>query len=219
VKRTARVPTRLSESLHKRLNAYALAASAAGVSVLALAQPTEARIVYTKAHLQFATNTIYPLDLNHDGITDFSFYDRSTFTGSGVRYDLLSVRRRNLVKGYQSGSGAAALKRGVRIGLPWESGGSFMAIASNHGRERGKWLNVKNRYLGVRFQISNQHHYGWIRLRVETIGYHITATLTGYAYETIPNKPIIAGQTHGRDQATLGRLAQGASGLSNRGKP
>jgi len=39
------------------------------------------------------------------------------------------------------------------------------------------------------------------------------AILTGYAYETIPNKLIIAGQTHGRDEATLGRLAQGVSGV------
>jgi hypothetical protein len=31
-----------------------------------------------------------------------------------------------------------------------------------------------------------------------------TATLTGYAYETIPNKSIIAGKTHGKNAATLG---------------
>ena len=42
----------------------------------------------------------------------------------------------------------------------------------------------------------------------------ITAILTGYAYETTPNKKSIAGQTHGGDEATLGRLAQGASGVS-----
>jgi hypothetical protein len=44
--------------------------------------------------------------------------------------------------------------------------------------------------------------------------YHITATLTGYAYETIPNKPIIAGETNGPDAFTvqersLGHLAAG----------
>jgi hypothetical protein len=30
---------------------------------------------------------------------------------------------------------------------------------------------------------------------------------------------IVAGKTHGKNEATLGRLAQGASGMSNRGKP
>jgi hypothetical protein len=43
--------------------------------------------------------------------------------------------------------------------------------------------------------------------------------ITGYAFETIPNKPIIAGKTRGKDDATLGQLAQGASGFSNRGNP
>jgi len=40
----------LSSSLEHRLNSYALAASAAGVSFLALAQPAEAKIVYTPEH-------------------------------------------------------------------------------------------------------------------------------------------------------------------------
>jgi hypothetical protein len=36
-----------SRSIHQQLNMYALAAGAAGVGVLALAQPAEAKIVYT----------------------------------------------------------------------------------------------------------------------------------------------------------------------------
>ncbi len=43
------IPARLSASIHQQLNAYALAASAAGVGMLALVQPAEAKIVYTKA--------------------------------------------------------------------------------------------------------------------------------------------------------------------------
>jgi hypothetical protein len=62
-------------------------------------------------------------------------------------------------------------------------------------------------------------------------GAFIKATLTGYAYETVPNKPITAGKTKGLDEAsieepnaaltmstpepaTLARLAMGAPGLS-----
>jgi hypothetical protein len=61
--------------------------------------------------------------------------------------------------------------------------------------------------------------------------FHIQGTLTGYAYETIPNKPIIAGKTEGPDESSvdeanpatlneptlqpssLGLLAMGATGL------
>jgi hypothetical protein len=57
----------------------------------------------------------------------------------------------------------------------------------------GRWFNATKRYLGLKFEINGKIHYGWTRLSV--IGrQRITATLTGYAYETIPNKPINAGQ-------------------------
>ena len=46
----------------------------------------------------------------------------------------------------------------------------------------------------------------------------LSGLLTGYAYETIPNKPIIAGKTKGPDvvtisPASLGHLAAGASAI------
>ncbi len=58
----------LSASLQHNLNAYAIAAGAAGVSLLALAQPAEGKIVYTPVH----ENAVgVDLDLNHDGTADF----------------------------------------------------------------------------------------------------------------------------------------------------
>jgi hypothetical protein len=77
----------------------------------------------------------------------------------------------------------------------------------------GPWADVQNRYLGLKFKIKGESHYGWARLNVQLNGGPITGTLTGYAYETIPNKPIIAGKTHGKDEATLGHLATGASAI------
>jgi len=81
----------------------------------------------------------------------------------------------------------------------------------------GPWMNggkgVKNRYLGLKFKIKGRFHFGWARLTVTTTQHNFTATLTGYAYETIPGKSIIAGKTRGSDveaqPATLGRLALG----------
>jgi len=42
-----RTPVHLSDSVHRKLDMYALAARTAGVGVLALVQPTEAKIIYT----------------------------------------------------------------------------------------------------------------------------------------------------------------------------
>jgi len=66
--------------------------------------------------------------------------------------------------------------------------------------------------------IKGKTHYGWARMSVRVKGTNLAATLTGYAYETIPNKQIIAGKTKGPDvitaqPATLGHLAAGASAI------
>jgi hypothetical protein len=58
----------LPESIHQRLSVYALVAVA--ISLLVLSKPSEARIVYTPT--QVKVDSPYNLDLNHDGITDFT---------------------------------------------------------------------------------------------------------------------------------------------------
>jgi hypothetical protein len=74
----ARRITELSEGLLHQLNGYALAASAAGVGVIALAHAAEARIVYTPTHITTPQNSSYYLDVNHDGIYDFRIFNYSS---------------------------------------------------------------------------------------------------------------------------------------------
>jgi hypothetical protein len=59
-------------------------------------------------------------------------------------------------------------------------------VSGNYGC--GYWGDAQGRFLGLEFTVQGQKHFGWARLNG-------TATLTGYAYETVPNKPIRAGQT------------------------
>jgi hypothetical protein len=76
----------------------------------------------------------------------------------------------------------------------------------------------------LKVKVDGKIHYGWARLNVSIQGSAIVGTLTGYAYETIPGKPIKAGQIKEGDDATiepasLGHLARGASAISaGRGK-
>ena len=75
----------------------------------------------------------------------------------------------------------------------------------------GKKYNTP--YLPLRFHIDGEIHYGWARLAIRFVGTPPKdgtwqATLSGYAYETIPNKSIISGQTSGTDDD---RQSSGAS--------
>ena len=233
-----RKPSALSRSTHQRLNSYAVAASAAGVSVLALARASEAKVIYTETHQ--VTHTGFPLyiDLNHDGIKDFvlrtRYYAGSYFSAgldaSGYRNFNNVVAGRRFSRSSYFFSAASALRAGARIGpeRKFPVHHPFMALElfnrdrtsqySDVGPWVGKGNGVRNRYLGLKFVIHGKVHYGWARLSV-TLGHHrqyddVSGTLTGYAYETVPNKPIIAGQITGPDvirvqPETLGSLARG----------
>ncbi len=218
MKRTSRKPSKLSESTQRHLNAYAIAASAAGVGMLALAQPAEAKIIYTKTHKVIGSNGTYNLDVNHDGTVDFIIREWGTALFAKEAYG-------NAVRGYAERSSqvlASALKRDAQIG-PGTVGfvksgyyGEGMAYAGNTNGTTwaaGPWVNVNNRYLGLKFKIDGKTHYGWARLSVKVKGLNITATLTGYAYESTPNKSILAGQTQGKcdDPATPNSAQQQAS--------
>ncbi len=235
MKRTLRNASTLSESLQRHLNTYALAASAAGVGALALALPAEAKIVYTKANFKIVAHDQQGLTLNNEGNADF-LITCDTFSGNGRESSYLytkgiNAKGNNVVVQFRGSDnlGAAALKAGKTIG-PHDPFSSFarMAAVSPFGTYIfGLWANhgkgIKNRYLGFEFKISGQTRYGWARLSVKVIPRNLTAYLTGYAYETIPNKPIIAGKTTGPDVITLepgslGALAAGASRLHKAGK-
>ena len=61
--RAPATPFRFSPALQRQLNHYALAASAAGVSVLALVYPADAKVVFTPVHQVIGHNGVYNLDL------------------------------------------------------------------------------------------------------------------------------------------------------------
>jgi hypothetical protein len=253
-------PSKLSEKLNHRLNVYTLAASAAGVSLLALAQPSEAKIVYTKVHHCIGTHGVYNLDLNHDGVVDFLLQEVGesvkTCTSCGTSNWLLAKEALgNAVEGKISSNNgfmskryyASALKLGARIGpkqgfIKGGPNGEMMVYFREDQDFQipytyGQWIDVANRYLGLKFKIHGKILYGWARLSVQNSHGRITAELTGYAYETVPNQPIRAGQTES-DSAmapansrttspipdalrpvALGVLALGAQGVPLRRRP
>jgi len=213
-----RQKAKVNPRLDRNLAAYMLAAGAAGVSLLAT-QSAQAEIVYTPAHIAISPRSSIELDLNHDGVNDFLVSRWLYGDGSHLTIDQQAPANGILGDG-------AALPSGVRIG-PKGAFVGYASMASNvtisgESFSDGPWKNVTNRYLGLKFSVNGETHYGWARLTVTAKG-GIVATLTGYAYETVPNKPIMAGKTSGPEvastvepaamsaPATLGRLAGGAS--------
>ena len=212
----SRTPCALSPSLHHQLNLYALAASAAGVGVLALAPPAEGKVVYTKTHAVIQRGDSFKLDLNHDDIVDFTIANFMSCTALICGYFLqLQPTRGNSEIGYTQRffTYASALREGFHIdpNRDFKTLSADMVIQMSQ-LTAGPWVNVSNRYLGLKFQIDNAPHYGWARLSVRVKGSNISATLTGYAYETVANKPIVTGKIEDAASAPEGLALTGGLG-------
>jgi len=237
--------TDLPDSITWQLNMYALAASAAGVGLLSVAKPVDARIVYTPSHTKIPVdnNASVLLDLNHDGIADFSFrnlfytgfgsggFDASLLVGCALRQggnSRVCIYQHNMIWGQGAVSfGWLGFPSALPAGRVVERNKSYFQLArsarmarsaGSHSKSTyfgGQWLHTRDRYLGLQFVIKGKVHYGWARVNVPNFN---DVVLTGYAYETVPNKPIITGKTKGPDLVTvqpdaapgsLGRLALG----------
>jgi hypothetical protein len=238
---------RLNPTAENKLLGYGAAAAAAGIGLLALAQPAAAKIVFTPTHQTIMPNQTIKLDLNNDGVSEFSLRifnthlsgvyqtGRNDSSGSvnlaGLAGSDKAVRATSIlgfVDALASNAkvgGSDQFESGVMVDCTITNGGS--------GGARGPWVKQKNKFLGVKFAISGQTHYGWVRLSVQQIGRRacdLKALVTGYAYENTPNTPILAGQRSGANEVgslvpdlnqaplntmrSLGLLAQGAPALA-----
>jgi MYXO-CTERM domain-containing protein len=227
-------------SFNQRLSGYALAAGAAGIGLFAAPHAAEAEIVFTPTNITL-TNGHLDIDLNHDGIVDFAINNSSA---GGI----CCIYKRHLqVYGGFVGStqnaivgralNATALEPGAVIGSKqlFEAAPLALAAAYNDSNSflyvLGEFANRTDRFLGLEFTLDGKIHYAWARFQVVRAGFRgnlpiISATLTGYAYETVANQPIVAGQTKddtvGKNAApdtaphpaALGLLALGAPALA-----
>jgi hypothetical protein len=236
----------LPQSTSQRLNMYALAAGAAGVSVLAMAPPASAEIIYTPAHQAIlGPRGTFRLDLNHDGIADFGITNTTNFNTDQAFSNLfVNCMPGNAVAGtwvyFGFPPNARAFNPGTQIGPSerfFKSADAKMVSYYYGGgghSAHGNWINLTDRYLGLAFKIDGRTHFGWARFTVKIVHQKLTiaAELTGYAYETEADTPIIAGQTSGTyaekkpqalstpapapaaGAASLGMLAMGSPAMS-----
>ena len=87
-----------------------LAASAAGVGLLALAGPAQAEVVYTPVNQVIGYNGVYGLDLNHDGTVDFLIQQWNYGNWASNNQLLADPAVGNGVEGNSPGGGRAAFR-------------------------------------------------------------------------------------------------------------
>ncbi len=167
-----------------------------------------AQIVYTDivpdsifTITSLATQT-YNLDINGDGTTDFLI--------KAARYSILGVLGSNVGITPQ-GSNACitttfnqvkklVIGDTISSSQAWQdTTGQVLKSYSQYGFDpptvRGEWNTVVDGYVGLQLINAGQTYYGWVRVDVSVSDSSASMTIKDYAYNTIPDQPILAGQT------------------------
>jgi|SRR5271154_617423 len=225
-------PAVLSDSLHRKLNGYALAAGAAGVAALACSPQAEAAPVCKTLSIQIVGNNTLPFNPAGEafpplqiaqttfhtftsGYSRPSMWNRGFFTPNSKGASLLLGKSNypaNLASGASIGPGGN-FGKGGSYGLLFTYG-----IGSPGNRRHGTVLSHegnlnlqgKTDYVGVQFTQDGKTHYGWARLQITLenarIGKASVIHYLGWGFESTPNTAIAAGSCSSPEQANAGTL-------------
>jgi hypothetical protein len=220
-KKNSRVrrPAQLTDALNRRLNGYAVAAAAAGVSILAIASPAEGSPICGKLSASLENTTTVPFNpatmpaapfnvaqsafqyfLSTTGVSSLRWWNRGFFTPNSKGAKVVLGDKNwpaNLALGAQIGP-SAQFGRPASYGLLFTYGkGNFSVRGSGTKlQHRGNVNLTQENYLGFQFSQSGNVHYGWIRI---SVGFHKGAAtqtilnLIDYGYESTPDTAIAAG--------------------------
>lgn len=182
----------LDSKLISRLKACMITGGA-----LALAKGASAAVVYTDINPDYngGVGNTYNLDLNNDGTADFEIYHDGFYN---LFLAPLAANNEALGTGSSNYQYPYALNTGASISASasgnWNNNGFSTGYQSlNYGSYGtfGHWVNVADKYLGLRFQVGGNTYYGWARLTVNSDG--SSWIVKDYAYEDTPGVGITAG--------------------------
>jgi hypothetical protein len=195
----------MKKELQNKLSRYTAAAAAVVAATSATAQ-----ITYTDVNPDYTVDddqdangfTVAGLDLNNDATPDFILASRDTTFADRTRFTLVAPygSAGNAIAGETPTAYDYALALNLNDmidnSLNWIATTNTMAynVASSNPYNEN-WNGVTDKYLGLKFIVGANTHYGWARLDVQAIG--DVWTLKDYAFNATPNGAIMAGQVAG----------------------
>lgn len=199
--------------LSKRLKQYAALAASA------IATDASAQIVYTNITDTTLVNNgdFFDISLNNDGIMEVRLlmtkYTSSYYSAS-FRLNMAEVQPLNsadvnmsfsVTSTYSSTSFGIAMalnnNQAINNSLnTWSNTSAYVGgyayinnSTSTFTTSIGQFPGAGDKYLGVKFTVGTNVHYGWVRLDMSALSDSLT--IKDYAYHSTPNTPIAAGDT------------------------
>ena len=201
------------KNLSKRLAQYgALTAAIAGVA------DASGQIIWTDINPdEGGPGYLYSLDINNDTTDDFAIRHFNSSTSGGIgNYNILAcgpLNSNNAILGYDAGNFEYPFA--LSAGEPISAGaaGSWMNVGfqtmnyNSCAYTFSDWCaNSGDKFLGLRFDLGGNTHYGWAKISVgATAGDWL---IKEYAYNTVADQPILAGQTLGIEDFSPNKFAK-----------
>ena len=190
----------MKKNLQSRISKYTAVAGA-----VVSAAGAQAQVVYTDVNPDYSHDApqnngfaIYPLDLNNDQTVDFVIVSRDTVTPNAtVRLTLAApYGAGNAVAGENPGGYDYALALDINSmvdsTLNWIAATNTMAYNVDSANPYNEnWNGVTDKYLGLKFVVGANTHYGWARLDSYAIGDSVV--VKDYAFDATPNVGIMTG--------------------------
>lgn len=186
-----------------KLKAYS---TAAGAFIL-LSSNAVGQVIYTDLipDVVINGNDIFPIDLNDDGFNEmefkgWSFETWTSFGGSSEGYTLQQIYLHNFASMAFTGIRPMFLPEGTVINtlLPFTTEinlnifyatydvGGYLDVDSG-----GSWINTDG-FIGVKFNISGETHFGWVRVNIREVpdGGMPDLIIKDFAYNAVADEQI-----------------------------
>jgi hypothetical protein len=183
----------MNTSLKKQLKRYSALSSA----TITLINTANSQVVETFVGQEFNwDNESYSVDLDNNGVNDFEFLHEYKSYGICCSKNALNLigntYNQLLIKSFPDLVYPLNPYYGVDNSKIFVSNGLLLAFYINSmsytASQNGLFLGQCDKYIGVKFDISGETHYGWIRVSVM---HQQNFYISSWAYEAQPDTPII----------------------------
>jgi len=174
--------------LNKRLAGY----SATAVALAAISSNADAQVAYSGLKNITVKMTNDSIDMDGNGVKDFAIinYQSGNYNYASIR----NLQSSNRWMGTSRNVSDLASGRYVSSSNSFYSGkGGFLGAAYSSSSNKGNFPGWGDRYIGVRFSIGTDTHYGWIRVNIPSTVDSII--IKDWAYQKRAGYGIVTGDT------------------------
>ncbi len=156
---------------------------------------SQAQIVYVDLNsIEGTSESSHTFDLNNDGVDDFTI--ASGDFGWGDSMGVAPLNGNAVLSTFNARPFALEVESIIEADdANWNTATAqamYLDLFNLGFLITGNWVNVTDKYLGLKYYVGGNTHYAWMRLDVTNEGNWV---IKDYAYNNTPNAQIAAGQT------------------------